>query len=704
MLRRTVGAALLGLTAALLALLAFPDAGAAAPSKISVTMTERACAVSPKRVVVGGVVFGLSNRGRRARTFAIAGRRSRLLKPRRRGTLRVSLRRAGRFPYMCAPRGVRRGRAVKRGVLVVVRVSSPRPAAPPPPPPPPLPPPPPGPQPPPPQPPGPPPAPPPPPPPPLPPPPPPPPPHVLGVRTAGGFGEFYNRQTSQTFVPRGSTFVRRRLNETPSFQLVFSSSTFIVGAYDAAAAESALQTMRNEGYNVVRIFLDGTCRVGCLTDASAADGLSRQYLTNVADFMQRAKANGIFVLLSLEALPAGSTYEALARASCCTTFDRENVLYLTANGAEGHRLFWQALLRALHSLSAPLDYVWGYELVSEVFFRETSAPLSFAAGSVATGNGATYDMAVPGQKQLMMDENLVWWVDRVRSAILELDPTALVGIGTLWPKGPNPARSGDPRVIRAQPLVAVSTLDFVGLHLHPGVELTFAQYMENYELTAPTPKPVVLGDFGAFQYAYPTVADADRILKATQADACPYGVDGWLFWSWDTTEFAAGDPTMWHGMSSGGVIGQGLGPRLRPDPCAAVPGAGNLALGKPVTATAEVDGSATRAVDGLIGTIWGAGAGAPQWIDIDLGTPTSVGRIRLFVTQTPNGHTTHRIWTRATTSDPWDLKHTFAGSTSEGQVLEHVQDPAWTNVRYVRVDTASSPSWVAWREIEIYGS
>jgi hypothetical protein len=37
-------------------------------------------------------------------------------------------------------------------------------------------------------------------------------------------------------------------------------------------------------------------------------------------------------------------------------------------------------------------------------------------------------------------------------------------------------------------------------------------------------------------------------------------------------------------------------------------------------------------------------------------------------------------------------------------VLEHSPDPVWTNVRYVRVDTASSPSWVSWREIEIYGS
>ena len=63
--------------------------------------------------------------------------------------------------------------------------------------------------------------------------------------------------------------------------------------------------------------------------------------------------------------------------------------------------------------------------------------------------------------------------------------------------------------------------------------------MENYELTTPAVKPVVLGEFGAFKYAYPDASDADRILRSVQAESCTYGLDGWLHWSWDTTEFGA---------------------------------------------------------------------------------------------------------------------------------------------------------------------
>jgi hypothetical protein len=524
------------------------------------------------------------------------------------------------------------------------------------------------------------------------------------VRTAAGFGEFYDKQTGLTFVPRGSVFVRRRLNETPTGQFVFSSSTFAVGAYSSSAAETALTAMAAESYGAVRIFLDVTCRSGCLTDTVFSDNLSRAYLANVADFMRRAKNHGLYVLLATEALPYGSIYEAEANAGRGPNFGAENALYLTNAGADAYRHFWTALILDLNFLGAPLDYVWGYEIAAEQFYRDNAAPLNLGSGFVTTGNGSTYDMAVAGQKQLMMDENLAWWAGRVQSAILSVDSTALVSIGFLWPKTPNPARGGDSRVVRVRPTIDSSSLDFFDLHLDPGVELTFQQYMENYELTTPAVKPVVLGEFGAFKYAYPTPQDAERILRSVEADSCPYGIDGWAHWSWDTTEFGTGEQPVWEGTAAGGLIDQALGPRLRPDPCAAVPGAGNLAFGKPVTASAEDPAApATRAVDGLMANWWSSGGYPDQWIDIDLGAPVDVGRIRLFVSQYPDGATTHKILTRASTSDPWDLQYTFTGNTADNQVLQHSPASAWTNVRYIRVDTTASVSWVAWKEIEVYG-
>jgi plastocyanin len=679
------------------------EAGAqpAVTTRVSVRIGARACKLSRPRVPAGAIVFTLQNRTGVAHSFAVFGRRSSLVKPHRRRTFRIAIRRPGRYRYVCRPSRKSRGVRERRGMLVVVKASPgnppppPSPQPPPPPPPPPVPPPPP-----------PVPPPPPPPPPPAPPPPPgpppPPPPHRIGVRLAGGFGEFYDRQNGQSFIPRGSIFVRRRLNETPGSQFVFSSSTFAVGAYDSAAAESALQTMSTEGYDVVRVFLDVTCRSGCLSDPSALNGLSQSYLANVADFLFRAKAKGLYVLLAAEALPYGSSYETLAKTNCCTAFGPVNTQYLTANGAEGHLRFWQALIPALNSIGAPLDAIWAYEIVAEQSFNESSPPLNLGSGLVTTGNGNTYDMAAPGQKQLMMDENLVWWTDQVRAAILAVDPTALVAIGFLWPKGPNPARGGDPRVARAKAVLDSSTVDFVDLHLNPGVELTFPQYMENYELSSPAVKPVVLGEFGAYQYAYATAADADLALRGVEADSCPYGFDGWLYWSWNTTEFGTGENPFWSGTAAGGLIEQALGPRLRPDPCAAPPDTGNLALGRPVTASSSVGGSSpSNVVDGLMANVWNAGGYPPQWIEIDLGAPVSIALARLFVSQYPNGPTTHRIYGRATSGDPWQLLTEISGVTVDNQVLEYSPPSPWTNIRYVQVATTASPSWVSWKEVEL---
>jgi len=35
------------------------------------------------------------------------------------------------------------------------------------------------------------------------------------------------------------------------------------------------------------------------------------------------------------------------------------------------------------------------------------------------------------------------------------------------------------------------------------------------------------------------------------------------------------------------------------------------------------------------------------------------------------------------------------------QVLEAAPDSPWQGIRYLRVETLSSPSWVSWREIEV---
>jgi Polysaccharide lyase len=84
------------------------------PARVPVTMTELACKVA-RSVRPGQAVFRISNRGRRPRSFSIAGRRSPFVKARRTALLRVRLVSGRTYRYTCAARG--KPRSVTGGAL-----------------------------------------------------------------------------------------------------------------------------------------------------------------------------------------------------------------------------------------------------------------------------------------------------------------------------------------------------------------------------------------------------------------------------------------------------------------------------------------------------------------------------------------------------------------------------------------------------------
>ena len=110
-----------------------------------------------------------------------------------------------------------------------------------------------------------------------------------------------------------------------------------------------------------------------------------------------------------------------------------------------------------------------------------------------------------------------------------------------------------------------------------------------------------------------------------------------------------------------------------------------------------------RAFDGNTGTSWTAAGGPTQWIQLDLGKPFAISKIQLVVGQNPNANTTHVI---SVGQDPSALTPltTLSGYTYDGQSLTVPcnLDAKCGGVRYIRITTTSSPSWVSWKEIEVY--
>ena len=497
------------LTLGALLLVVAPTAGGKrAETVVNVTVTRASCAVSPQSFVAGAVVVRVVNRSVRAATFFVAGRRVDAA-PGRAGRLAVSLR-AGRVAYSCTV-GRRR---VGGGLLRVTAPSVPPPQ------------------------------------------------HQIAVRSADGKGEFYNTLMGKRFVPRGANYIRIASQQRPSGELFTYHSTFNTDAYDPARAEDALREMAANGYNVVRVFLNGLCAKACLGDA-ATRSLSDRYLENVVDFLRRAKANGLVVILTHDFVPAETRYEDLLNAVPRSEIDNVNINFLTEGGVRANAEFWRDLAAALIRLKAPTDAIFAYEMNNEAAFVSDALPFTRSTGKVTTANGHTYDLGVSTDRQRMIDENLVSYVDRVRAAVRQVDATALVTIGFFEPQEPNPTRIGDVRIIRTEAVIDHSSADFVDLHAYPGGALTLAQYTQNFGIDGSETKPVIMGEFGAFKPTYSSPEAAASTLAAWQRGSCAYGVDGWLLWTWDSAE----QPELWNALSGGGAIEHALAPTLHPDPC-----------------------------------------------------------------------------------------------------------------------------------------
>jgi hypothetical protein len=141
-------------------------------------------------------------------------------------------------------------------------------------------------------------------------------------------------------------------------------------------------------------------------------------------------------------------------------------------------------------------------------------------------------------------------------------------------------------------------------------------------------------------------------------------------------------------------------------PVASGPGPGaNLAAGADSTVSAELASQQrSSAFDGDLDSLWNSGDYAIQWIEVDLGKPVQVGAVWLRVAQSPAGHTEHHLYGRATADGPLVELTACGGMTSDSQVLVMTVSSTAKPVRYLRIETVASPSWVAWKEIQVFAA
>ncbi len=354
-------------------------------------------------------------------------------------------------------------------------------------------------------------------------------------------------------------------------------------------------------------------------------------------------------------------------------------------------------------------------------------PLSLQAGLVTTANGKTYDMSKPAEKTAMLEEGAVYFLEQVSAVIREADPGALVTVGVFPPDEPVDWYPGDlNRVVMPLPVLALAPVDFIDIHPYPGYK-PLSDLMGNLAISGvPAAMPVIIGEFGGFKFAYESPQRAAYGLQEWQVESCKFDVGGWLHWHWRGVD----DHEVWTGTEGEGAINESLSPLSRSDPCAAGQFdffENNLAYRQKVTVSNTMPSQPPDlAVDGWINTSWNANDTPPQWIEIQFAEAVAIRTIRLVVAMYPDGPAHHRVSVLASPEvleklypmypdgpahhrvsarlmdGSLVLLAEFEQEMYSGQFLQYVLPSQLENVQSLRIDTLSSPSFVAWHEIQVF--
>ena len=516
--------------------------------------------------------------------------------------------------------------------------------------------------------------------------------HRIDVRQVNGVGEFYDNQINEKFIPRGVNYV---------FVPVGNSHTNLllrVGTYDPDRTRKDFATLASLGYNTVRIFLDHCSQgPGCIGDDDNV-GLNSEYLDNIADVMSAGRETGIFILFTSNDLPDQGGYAEEANVGSGGTFaGYRNSYYLRPHAITATRRYWSDLLTRLIERNAAFDAVLGWQLLNEQWMFRDQPPLSLKSGIVETTTGS-YDMSDPHQKTQMVSDGIVYYIAQMKEEILSHDPTALVTMGFFAPEIAAPDW-----YVETVSLLEKSDLDFFDFHAYPGGP-SLQSHAEHFGMLGYGTKPILMGEYGAFRHIYSEIDSAARALTTWVSESCQVGFDGWLYWTYYPADSIVSDRT-WGSVDEDNYLLNLFAPVNQADPCVAVEISNdNLAYGKPVTASQSLpEEPPERAVDDNAGTQWGAGGHPVQWIQVDLQGSYRITEIRLLVAQYPAGNTTHRVQVRGSSGGAYKTVHEFQGSTNDNDWLVFNPDLPLGNIAQIRIQTVLSSSWVAWKEIQVYG-
>jgi len=380
----------------------------------------------------------------------------------------------------------------------------------------------------------------------------------VGVRITGS--QFYDAATGNPFVPRGNNYVH--------------ADMFTPGKYDAAKCNGVLATMNQSHYNIVRVFVDAT-KAGAPNNAKAID---QAYAANFANFIRLAYRYGLRVIIGFDYwLPPG--YQLTV--PLVPNVENLNNMLLNRAWIAARNRYAADVLAAIKQTAYPalLDNIFSVDWNEPVLYS-CYAPFTQTSGTMTMEDGVAVDMSSIAARQAMVDN---WcsmaagsWAVSIKHFFF--NETATSEIYTPTDTGRNgydgawPWLNVDPKQPPRPLMLSYAGLDYLDIHDYPtGPNYNLAANMASAEIPlANKSKPLMMGEFGANKIAsplgpgFPLLADGAKALRKEQIASCSLGFQGWLTWTWDSTEQSQ---YLWTALDGSGAINNVMAPSARPNPC-----------------------------------------------------------------------------------------------------------------------------------------
>ncbi len=402
----------------------------------------------------------------------------------------------------------------------------------------------------------------------------------IGIKTGEGGAQFVLKESGKPFYVTGFNYIRLRSKDgrPGGDHSTFDADTkFTEAAYQPDRAEAMFQALEDAGYNTVRVFIIGrnTFNPGIGGDYTTTQGLYEPYMENVLDFLRRATRHNIRVFPTFGdgELPNNAYYLSLFGAGN----DEKNLLVLSKNGVDARVEYISSFLSYLKTKEPTvLPTLLGLQCQNEAYLRSNQFPFSETKGRFTAANGKSYDLSSSESRQALMDEGYRYYHQRIVEAVKAIDPEMLVAEGVFVPaavgKDPTgatglwPAKYKDKRYPPTLTRLGDSPLDFLDVHFYRhNARLTvaeaFEQSLSSTGFFAPEmagirkTKPVIVGEFGAFDFMEKTFEEAVENMAIVRDLALNEAVNGMLFWTYDCLEQAK----LWHAMDDWDLFYEKMG-------------------------------------------------------------------------------------------------------------------------------------------------